>query len=91
MEKDRRYLDRGIEHSNKQLEGEAKEPLFEITEREKYLLQIVANVITRGYLPDLAGEHTDASRKTVEGVLRRTIDERTKVVPETPKTVPAKK
>jgi hypothetical protein len=64
-------------------EKQGKEVHFEITAREKYLLQVMAHIIAHGYLPNLA--NTPSGYPDPEGltelILRAHIDKRTRLVP----------
>jgi hypothetical protein len=61
------------------LEGEVKEEKFEITEREKQLLQVMTRVIAHGYLPSLRRE--PGNEKTIERIMLRYLDKFTSTPP----------
>src|ERR1700731_3628251 len=53
------------------------EKIFEVTEREKYLLQVMAHVILEGYLPHLRRHPGD--KPNMEKILYRQLDKSTKI------------
>ena len=52
---------------------EEVEQKFEVTEREKYLLQIMANVVAQSYLPSLGRERDSESKELMERILHSQI------------------
>jgi hypothetical protein len=59
-------------------EGEGQEEKFEVTEREKYLLEIVANVVAESYIPKFGSA---IRQEHMKEILLSHINRRTKIVP----------
>lgn len=59
-------------------EGERQEDKFEVTEREKYLLEIVANVVAESYIPKFGSA---IRQEHMKEILLSHINRRTKIVP----------
>jgi hypothetical protein len=84
---------RGINSSEHQPPQVPVEPIpegqevkkFEITEREKYLLEVMVHIIAQGYLPHLGLRPDPQSREDVERILRTQINRRTSVTSDTSK------
>ena len=62
------------DQANPEQEVEQK---FEVTEREKYLLEVMAHIIAQGYLPRIGNRRDPESKKDMEEVLRWHINKRT--------------
>ncbi len=54
--------------------------VFEVTKREKYLLNIMAHIIAQDYIPGYIKQSDPETRNDMEDVLRSKINKRTKVV-----------